>query len=138
MKNSVRAVATKEELKKAMDDDVERIVIIDRRLADHVRAIKSAGMVKISLALAAATAAGAFGVASGGAGFGVMAAATGAGLSAGTSSVLVTAIITLGFLANRVLLLRNGYIETASVDATYQISKKEKVGLTLKSEIKKG
>lgn len=136
MENSVRAVATKEELKKAMDDGVDRIVIIDKKLAGHVKAIKSAGMVKISLALAAATAAGAVGLASGGSGF--VAAAGFAGISAGTSSVLITAIITLGFLANRIILLRNGYVDTMSLDANYQISKKRKVGVKLKTDFKQG
>lgn len=124
-----RYVSTAKELKKALDDKVDWIVITDKKLAFATKVIKkigyktlagiagAAGVAAVAawnpmgwFSGAAATAAGAGAVTAGFVAAGGAAAAATAGISGGTAAVLATVTVVLGILGLSVLVMHKDYV----------------------------
>lgn len=123
--SSTRFVGNAKELKSALNDKVDNIVITDRKLALAVRVIKSVTYTKLALiAGGAGVAAASFwnpvGIVSGGVagagGLAAFAAAAGtvgaAGISGGVAAVAVAAIATVGVLGLAAMVMHKDYALT--------------------------
>ncbi|MGC4009359.1 MAG: hypothetical protein QM805_10425 [Pseudomonas sp.] len=123
--SSTRFVGNAKELKSALNDKTDNIVITDRKLALAVRVIKSVTYTKLVLiAGGAGVAAASFwspvGIVSGGvagasglAAFGAAAGTLGAaGISGGTAAVAVAAIATVGVLGLAAMVMHKDYALT--------------------------
>lgn len=121
--SSTRLVGNSKELKKALNDKVDNIVITDRKLAIVVRVIKAVTYTRLVLiAGGAGVAAASFwnpaGLISGGivgaSGLAVFATAAGAvgaaGISGGAAAVAVAAIATVGMLGMAALVMHKDYM----------------------------
>jgi hypothetical protein len=120
--SSTRLVTNTKELKKALNEKVDNIVITDRKLAVVVRVIKSVSYTKLALiAGGAGVAAASFwnpaglvsGSIAGASGLTVFAIAAGgvgvAGISGGTAAVAVAAIGTVGLLGLAAMVMHKDY-----------------------------
>lgn len=136
--SSTRLVSTAKELKKALEDKVDNIVITDSKLATSVRVIN-----KIPLKTLSAIAVGSgvvvangwnplgwIGVGVGGvASAGIVAAAVGAaGITAGTAVVATAAIVVIGGLGLAVVVMRNQYDLDAGFSLGSNASEGKKTG----------
>lgn len=120
--SSTRLVGTTKELKKALNDKIDNIVITDRKLAVVVRVIKAVSYTKLALiaggvGVAAASFWNPAGLISGGiagaGGLTAFALAAGgvgaAGISGGTAAVAVAAIGTVGLLGLAAMVMHKDY-----------------------------
>ncbi|MBU0808982.1 MAG: hypothetical protein KKB36_14285 [Gammaproteobacteria bacterium] len=121
--SSTRLVGNSKELKKALNDKVDNIVITDRKLAVVVRVIKAVTYTKLALiaggvGVAAASFWNPAGLVSGGiagaSGLAVFATAAGtvgaAGISGGAAAVAVAAIATVGILGMAAMVMHKDYM----------------------------
>ncbi|GLZ27641.1 TPA: hypothetical protein MXU26_004832 [Pseudomonas aeruginosa] len=147
---SSRYVGNAKELKKALNDKTEHIVITDKKLAFAVRVIKSITYAKLAIVATgagvaavgfwnpagwgagAATAVTASGVvASGLAAAGGAAAASAAGITGGTAAVIVASISVLGVLGLAALAMHKDYaldIDTSASGKVDNSGEKPEVG----------
>lgn len=125
---SSRIVGSAKDLKKALDDRVDSIVITDRKLAFAVRVIKATKFKYLAVALGAGGAAaigfwnpagwlsgatagatGATALTLGVTAVGGTSAATAAGISGGVAAVLISVVIVLGVLGLAALVMHKDY-----------------------------
>ncbi|MFV3385151.1 hypothetical protein ACNFCJ_06820 [Pseudomonas sp. NY15364] len=125
---SSRYVSTAKELKKALDDKVDFIVITDKKLAFAARVIKATGYKALAVTAAAAGVAavsiwnpagwfsgaaagtaGATALISGFTAIGGVGAAAAAGISGGTAAVLGTVVVVLGVIGLAALVMHKDY-----------------------------
>jgi hypothetical protein len=137
---SSRYVGTATELKKALDDKVDNIVITDKKLAFAVRVIKGTGYKTLAvIATAAGAAAVGFwnpmgwfsGAAAGTAGAAALttsyfvaggaAAAATAGITGGTAAVLATVVVVLGVLGLAALVMHKDYALDIDTNASGKV-----------------
>jgi hypothetical protein len=110
-------VSTKDELKQAINDKIERIVITDAALAKHIRVVKSSAKWVLTAAIAAAVGTGVAATNfwnpagwAGGATAGVITMGLGAAGAAGAvDATLITAIIVLGLSATILYAIYSNY-----------------------------